>query len=134
MQHFMKELVTDRGLAAYGEDSVRANLKMGAVEVLLLSEDLRRSRITIKCANCTYSTTKTVKYRPGEEPTVSEKCPQCQSSLSIAEKVDVVEELSLIAEQMNTEVEFVSTDFEEGEQLFNAFGGIAAILRYHTGT
>jgi peptide chain release factor subunit 1 len=39
----------------------------------------------------------------------------------------------MIAEQMNTDVEFISTDFEEGEQLFNAFGGIAAILRYNTG-
>ena len=133
LERFMKELVSEKGLAAYGEDSVRANMKLGAVDVLLLSEDLRRSRITIRCANCTYTSTKTIKHRPGEEPTVTEKCPQCQSSLSIAEKVDVVEELSLIAEQMNTDVEFISTDFEEGEQLFNAFGGIAAILRYNTG-
>jgi peptide chain release factor subunit 1 len=134
MERFMKELVSDTCIAAYGEDSVRANLKAGAVDVLLLSEDLRRSRITIKCGNCDYTLTKTIKYRPGEEPYVgNEKCPKCQSSISIAEKVDVVEELSLIAEQMNTEVEFISTDFEEGEQLFNAFGGIAAILRYRTG-
>jgi peptide chain release factor subunit 1 len=134
MERFMKELVGDKGLASYGEDSVRANLKLGAVEVLLLSEDLRRSRLTIKCGNCDYTEVKTIKYRPGETPSAgSEKCPKCQSSLSIAEKVDVVDELSQIAEQMNTQVEFVSTDFEEGEQLFNAFGGIAAILRYNTG-
>lgn len=134
MERFMKELVGEAGLAAYGEESVRANLKAGAVESLLLSEDLRRSRITIRCANCDYTSTKTVKYSPGEEPSVSsEKCPQCQSSLSVAEKADVVDELSVIAEQMNTDVEFISTDFEEGEQLFNAFGGIAAILRYRTG-
>ena len=134
LEHFMKELVSDNGLASYGEDSVRANLKMGAVETLLLSEDLRRNRITIKCANCDYTQTKTVKLRPGETPTVSEKCPKCQSSLSIVENVDVVDELSIIAEQMNTDVEFISTEFEEGEQLFNAFGGIAAILRYRTGS
>jgi peptide chain release factor subunit 1 len=134
MERFMKELVSDNGLAAYGEDSVRANLKVGSVESLLLSEDLRRSRITIKCGNCDYTSTQTIKYRPGEAPSVSsEKCPQCQSSLSITERVDVVDELSMIAEQMNTSVEFISTDYEEGEQLFNAFGGIAAILRYRTG-
>jgi peptide chain release factor subunit 1 len=39
----------------------------------------------------------------------------------------------MIAEQMNTEVKFISTDYEEGEQLLNAFGGIAAILRYNAG-
>jgi peptide chain release factor subunit 1 len=30
-------------------------------------------------------------------------------------------------------VEIISDNFEEGSMLFNAFGGIAAILRYHTG-
>ncbi len=134
MERFMKELVSDKGLAAYGEDSVRANLKVGAVETLLLSDDLRKTRITIKCANCDYSSTTTIKLRAGEQPTAgSDKCPKCQSSLSITEKVDVVDELSMIAEQMNTEVNFISTDYEEGEQLLNAFGGIAAILRYKTG-
>jgi peptide chain release factor subunit 1 len=134
MERFMKELVSDNGLAAYGEDSVRQNLNMGAVEVLLLSEDLRRSRITLKCQNCDYTSTTTVKHRAGEKATLEfGKCPKCQSTLAIAEQVDVVDELSLTAEQMNTEVEFISTEFEEGEQLFNAFGGIAAILRYRTG-
>ncbi|MCG7851968.1 MAG: peptide chain release factor 1, partial [Methanosarcinaceae archaeon] len=49
------------------------------------------------------------------------------------EKVDVVDELSEMCDQMGTEVAFISTDFEEGSQLMNAFGGIAAILRYSTG-
>lgn len=134
MERFMKELVSDNGLAAYGEDSVRQNLNMGAVEVLLLSEDLRRSRITLKCQNCEYTSTTTVKHRAGEKATLEfGKCPKCQSTLNVAEQVDVVDELSLTAEQMNTEVEFISTEFEEGEQLLNAFGGIAAILRYRTG-
>jgi len=134
MERFMRELVSEDGLASYGEDSVRNNLKMGSVDVLLLSEDLRRSRITLKCQNCDYTSTTTVKHRAGEKATLDYgKCPKCQSTLNIAEQVDVVDELSITAEQMNTEVEFISTEFEEGEQLLNAFGGIAAILRYRTG-
>jgi peptide chain release factor subunit 1 len=134
MERFMKELVSENGLAAYGEDSVLTNLKSGAVETLLLSDDLRRSRVTTKCGNCDYSTTQTIKLKAGERPVASsDRCPKCQSSLSIAEAVDVVDELSMIAEQMNTSVTFISTDYEEGEQLLNAFGGIAAILRYKTG-
>ena len=35
------------------------------------------------------------------------------------------------AEEMNTDVEFISTETEEGMQLFRAFGGIGAILRYY---
>ncbi|MFB6205929.1 MAG: hypothetical protein ABEJ05_05305, partial [Haloglomus sp.] len=32
-----------------------------------------------------------------------------------------------------TETKFISTDFEKGEQLMTAFGGVAGILRYSTG-
>ena len=135
MERFMRELVSEDGLAAYGEDSVRNNINMGSVDVLLLSEDLRRSRITLKCQNCVYTSTTTVKHKAGEKATIDfGKCPKCQSTLNISEQVDVVDELSITAEQMNTEVQFISTDFEEGEQLYNAFGGIAAILRYRTGS
>jgi peptide chain release factor subunit 1 len=38
-----------------------------------------------------------------------------------------------MADQMNTQVEFISTDFDEGSQLMNAFGGLVAILRFNTG-
>jgi peptide chain release factor subunit 1 len=38
-----------------------------------------------------------------------------------------------LAGQRGTETVFVSTDFEKGEQLLNAFGGVAGILRYSTG-
>jgi len=46
------------------------------------------------------------------------------------ERTDIVLELSEIAERMNTKVEFLSTETEEGEVLLKAFGGIAGILRY----
>ncbi|MFW5949518.1 MAG: peptide chain release factor 1, partial [Halolamina sp.] len=38
-----------------------------------------------------------------------------------------------IADQRGTETKFISTDFEKGEQLLNAFGGVGGILRYETG-
>ena len=37
------------GLAAYGEESIRKNLELGAVDTLLLSANLRKSRLKIKC-------------------------------------------------------------------------------------
>jgi peptide chain release factor subunit 1 len=38
-----------------------------------------------------------------------------------------------IAGQRGTETQFISTDFEKGEQLLTAFGGVAGLLRYSTG-
>ncbi len=133
MERFMKELVSDQGLASYGEEEVRRNLERGAVEVLLLSEDMRKTRLTLRCQNCGYEKQLTVVRKHGvDETAVSESCAKCSSPLVVAQSDDIVLELSKTAEKMGTEVEFISTDFEEGEQLMNAFGGIAAILRYRT--
>ena len=46
--------------------------------------------------------------------------------------MDIVSDLSKLAELSGAEVKIISTEFEEGAQLNKAFGGIAAILRYKT--
>ena len=58
-------------------------------------------------------------------------CPKCQApSLTINEKQDIVDDLAQIAEYSSTDVEVISTETEEGQMLKNAFGGIAAMLRF----
>ncbi|OPY52133.1 MAG: Peptide chain release factor subunit 1 [Methanosaeta sp. PtaU1.Bin112] len=130
MRRFMKELVSDKGLAAYGENEVRHNLELGAVEVLLLSEDLRKTRAKIECTNRScdfseYQTRTTSTAPPGN-------CLKCGSALAITAEEDIVSELSKLADLSKSDVKIISTEFEEGEQLYKAFGGIAAILRYKT--
>ena len=133
MKRFFTELVSDSGKATYGAEAVKANLDVGAVDVLLLSEDLRAEKDIIKCESCNYETSVTREYKPGGKIEPPGNCPKCGSFLRVVEKVDVVDELSGMCDQMGTEVTFISTDFDEGAQLMNAFGGIAAILRYSTG-
>ena len=41
--------------------------------------------------------------------------------------MDLADEFVERAEEMNTDVEFISTETEEGMQLFRAFGGIGAV-------
>ena len=43
----------------------------------------------------------------------------------------LADEFVELAEEMSTDVEFVSTETEEGTQIYRAFGGIAAILSYY---
>ena len=54
--------------------------------------------------------------------------------LLVSEVVDqeLVRELATLAEKSRSSVELVSTDTEGGAALQNAFGGVAAILRYAT--
>ena len=131
MRRFMKELVSDRGLAAYGEKEVRHNLELGSVEVLLLSEDLRKNRAKVVCTNrsCDFSDSQT---RSASAAAPLGNCLKCGSPLSIAEETDIVSDLSGMADSSGAQVKIISTEFEEGAQLFKAFGGVAAILRYKT--
>ncbi len=127
MQRFLRELVSEDGLASYGESEIRKNLEIGAVELLLLSEDLKASRITYKCPSCNYTYQKTVKsLKEAEE----ESCPKCNERAKIIDTKDLADDLIDMAEEVGSEIEIISTETEEGVQLLKAFGGIAAILRY----
>ncbi len=126
MQGLMKEIIKEHGLSTYGEDEIRKALGIGAVEILLLSEGLRKYRIKIRCNTCGYKEERTVDDKNFE----SGNCKKCSAPLIVDEILDVVEELSKTAEETGAKVELVSTDSAEGETLLKAFGGIAAILRF----
>ena len=130
VQRFIKELTKDKGLCSYGENEVRNNLIMGAVDILLLSEDLTSMRKVLTCPSCGTQKEVTVKNQ-SEADGLKEKCPNCGETLKEESSMDLADDFIEKAEEMNTDVEFISTETEEGMQLFRAFGGIAAILRYY---
>ncbi|MFW9900817.1 MAG: peptide chain release factor aRF-1 [Candidatus Thorarchaeota archaeon] len=134
MQRFMKEISTDSGLAAYGLEDIQRALNYGAVDNLMLSEKLDTYKLKIECSNCGYNESRTVKERDYElikSNIQNEVCPKCSSnSFNIIESISIIEELGEIAESTGTNVDILSTETEEGEMLYNTFGGIAAILRY----
>lgn len=130
VQKFIKELTKEKGLFSYGEDEVRRNLVMGAVDTLLLSEDLTSMRKKFVCPACGTEKYFTVKTQ-AEADKIEERCPNCNELLKEEESQDLADDFVEKAEEMNTDIEFISTETEEGMQLFRAFGGIAAILRYY---
>ncbi|MDI3550268.1 MAG: peptide chain release factor subunit 1 [Methanobacterium sp.] len=127
VQRFLSELVDENGLASYGEAEVRQNLINGAVEVLLLSEDIKSKRHTYECGSCGNQVEKTIKNENNGQEVVCEKCGDTMKPTS---SEDVIGEFVKMAEEVGSEVEIISTETEEGMQLLRAFGGIAAILRY----
>ncbi len=136
MNRFLKELVKEDGLASYGEESVRKNLDIGSVDILLLSASLRKSRISIRCQVCGHAEERTIQLEPGktvQDILANQTCRKCNGPLIVDQEVDIIDELTKLADQTSTRVEIISDDFEEGSILYTAFGGIAAILRYRTG-
>jgi peptide chain release factor subunit 1 len=130
MEDFFKEL-HGGDLATYGFEQTRRNLVMGSVDQLLLSEDLREDVITYECSNG-HEEREIVHQR---KDTPDHTCSECGETVPAddAQRQDVIDHLIEIAEQRGTEVTFISTAFEKGEQLYDAFGGVAGILRYSTG-
>jgi peptide chain release factor subunit 1 len=136
MQQFLYEVGHDTGMITYGEAEVRRALEAGAVRTLLLSENVDLLRVTVKCTACSYQEQYTIKSQTltsFEQSLAGKPCPKCQApSLAVAETQDIIDNLAQIAEYANTDVEVISGETEEGQMLKNAFGGIAAMLRFKT--
>ncbi len=131
VQRFLEEVVKDGGLAAYGVKEVREYLQMGAVEIVLVSEDLESFRVEISCSSCDHSEEVTVRDLRGLEKELEGKqCPECRErALGMDEFKSTLDEFAELADTTGADIEVISTETEEGEQL-KSFGGIAAMLRF----
>jgi peptide chain release factor subunit 1 len=132
MKSFLKEITKSQGgLSVYGEGQIRKALQIGAVDTLLLSESLRKYRIKLKCPSCNYYEERTISEDDLKNfsPPICSKC-NSSSTMEIIEKIDLIDELSDLAEKIGSKVEIISLGSEEGDSLYSAFSGIAGILRY----
>ncbi|QZA89416.1 peptide chain release factor aRF-1 [Salinarchaeum sp. IM2453] len=128
MKEFFSELHGGE-LATYGFKPTRQNLIMGSVDTLLISEDLRKDVVVFECGECGNTDYELIDQR---HDTPEHNCSECGEPVTATTREDAIDHLINIADQRGTGTEFISTDFEKGEQLYNAFGGIAGILRYST--
>jgi peptide chain release factor subunit 1 len=136
MQKFLYYIGHDTGFITYGEAEVRKALQAGQVRMLLISEALDMQRAVMQCGACSFQeqeTVKTADMQLFEQNLSGKPCPKCSApSLTVIEKNDLIDDLAQLAEYSNTDVEVISTETEEGQMLKNAFGGLAAILRFKT--
>lgn len=132
-KEFLQKLVEKEKMVTYGEQQVRKALKIGAVDKLLLSSDMRKYRAIAECNQCDEKIEKTIEKSEIEDfEDKYEKCSKCNEETDIR-VIDLISELAQKAENKGSKVLIIPSDFEEGEQIRDAFGGIAAILRFQTG-
>lgn len=126
MQRLFEEIRRpDGGLSVYGEEQVKNALLIGAVDTLIISEDVRRVKITLSCPSCGNK-----KDVMAKDSTEEVRCDKCGAVMRVDAVDDLVGELHRLAEANNTKVEFISGESEEGGLLMKAFGGVAGILRF----
>lgn len=130
MQQFLRETAKpDSGLATYGEGEVRKALDAAAVEHLLLSENLRKERLTFTNRQTGEVVTKSVP-RLDAENAIAEISKKWGGNQTEVTRKDLIEDLSDLAEATGGQVHIVSPASEEGGILDRAFGGVVALLRY----
>jgi peptide chain release factor subunit 1 len=107
---------------------IRQALDQGAVDILLISEGLRKNSLTLKCKKC--SNQWKVSISRSEEIPECTSCKAKSDDITEIENISLIDELSVMASKGNSSISFISIDTEEGSQLLEGFGGLAAILRY----
>lgn len=124
VNRFMKELRKgDQGLAVYGEKEIMLALDRKALDMLLLSDGIRKTKYFYKCPTCSYE--QEFNQRPEDNT-----CPKCGGSMELDHEEDYITKLYKMAEDSGATVEIIGDESDEGKLLKKAFSGIAGILRY----
>src|SRR5256712_10036845 len=134
VQKFLYELGHETGKGVFGELQVQKYLEKGVVDTLLISEKLEGQRLVLKCKNCgNLEEFRGTRYEAhalkSELPT--RPCKKCgKPNLEIVEDSDIIDSFLDFAEKGGSKVEVISEETEEGRMLRDAFGKVAAVLRY----
>ena len=128
-------MASNAGGVIYGEKQVRQALKNKQLALLVISEDLDKWEVEVKCSSCGYSeklsltSDELVSKLPQR---LAEKCPNCgMLSLTKASEEFLIDVLIREAEDAGTKVELVSSAHESGEMFKKAFMGLAGVLKGH---
>jgi len=124
VKRFFEELQSNSPKATYGIEEVKRAIEIGAVETVIISEDLEWEEVEYMC-NCGFGEKKFVKISEKN----NQKCKKCGNTVKIVGEMDVVEAFEELAKKTGAEIEIISRDSQEGEQ-FYLMGGIGALLRF----
>lgn len=123
IEKYLKEINQDTGKYVFGVDDTLNVLDSGAVETLIVWEDLDINRYVMKNS----STCETViKHLNKEEEGNTENFKE----FDVEEKMTLLEWLANEYKRFGCSLEFVTNKSQEGYQFCKGYGGIGGILRY----
>ncbi|SAL99270.1 hypothetical protein [Absidia glauca] len=132
VQTYFDEISQDTGKYCFGvEDTLKA-LELGAVESLIVWENLEINRYVLRDASGAESVVHPTKQEEKDKSFMVDKCPEAAPNADM-EVVDVKPLLEWFADRykdFGATLEFISNRSQEGNQFVRGFGGIGGILRY----
>jgi len=124
----MQEIATDTGKYAFGVDETIKAMELGAVQTLIVWENLNCSRFTL-----THPTTQEKSYvflNPEQAKDGKYFIDKETGQKMEVEAQNILEYFAENYKQFGCNMEIVTNKSTEGAQFCKGFGGIGAILRY----
>ena len=129
MTRFLDEVATDSGKYCFGIHDTMQGLEAGAVETLIIWEQLEIKRLVIRNP---HTDTEEVKFVTPEQ----EKDPKLYADkdtnveLNVTENEAFLDWIVVNYKNFGTKLEFISDRSQEGNQFVKGFGGIGGLMRY----
>nr|AAT39329.1 eukaryotic release factor 1 [Holosticha sp. HL-2004] len=126
---FFEEIALDTGMIVFGVDDTMRALEMGAIETMLLFEDLEVTRYVVK--NPLKGSTKTLLLNPTQEKNSKYfKDQETNTDYDVMSEDALTEWLCHNFKNYGAKIEFITDKSQEGFQFVKGFGGIGGFLRY----
>eukprot|EP00010_Vexillifera_abyssalis_P008023 CAMPEP_0201544940 /NCGR_PEP_ID=MMETSP0173_2-20130828/1555_1 /ASSEMBLY_ACC=CAM_ASM_000268 /TAXON_ID=218659 /ORGANISM="Vexillifera sp., Strain DIVA3 564/2" /LENGTH=439 /DNA_ID=CAMNT_0047953233 /DNA_START=74 /DNA_END=1393 /DNA_ORIENTATION=+ len=129
IKSYFSHIKRDTGNYVYGVKDTIECLEAGAVETLIVWEDLTITRYTLRNNATGETSTVTLTEEQAEDPE-NFKEKKTDTELEIIEEQPLIEWFAENYTNWGAELEFVSDKSAEGSQFCKGFGGIGGILRY----
>lgn len=126
---FFEEISQDTGKYVFGVDDTLKALEMGAVETLVVWENLDINRYVLKNAGSNEIIIKHLN-KDQESDQSNFRDSATGSELEVQEKMPLLEWFANEYKKFGCVLEFVTNKSQEGSQFCRGFGGIGGILRY----
>jgi len=126
---YFDEISQDTGRFCFGVDDTLKALEMGAVETLIVWENLETQRITLK--NHSSDDNNVLLLNPEQEKDRTNFLDkETNVELEILDKMPLLEWLANNYKSFGAALEIVTDRSQEGSQFCRGFGGIGGLLRY----
>jgi peptide chain release factor subunit 1 len=132
VQTYFDEISQDTGKYCFGvEDTLKA-LELGAVESLIVWENLEINRYVLRDVSGAETIVHPTKQEEKDKSFMVDKSPEAppNTDMEVVEVKPLLEWFADRYKDFGATLEFISNRSQEGNQFVRGFGGIGGILRY----
>ncbi|KAJ1660098.1 translation termination factor eRF1 [Dispira simplex] len=128
IQHYFDEIAMDTGKICYGVEETLRGLDMGAIETLIVWENLDVTRYEFKNSESEVEIKHLTKDQEKDREEFKDK--NTGTEMELISSMPLLEWLAEKYKEFGANLEFITNRSSEGAQFVKGFGGIGGLLRY----